>query len=219
MSEINNDAYRKWKLSTFGSDYMTWHEGLYTHQVEALKGEARQSAIRMLVFGVNIGDSYAAQALAAMREISAVGDIRAALSKASGEDRVRFAQSIHDLVPEDAAQGTMAKYLIEVLEKSAGHWGPRINAAMGLREYKDAASEQALLKAVENDPEYLVRYHCCGSLFARWKVVPECLTDHPDLFGLIRTVREGDPIQDLATRSREAAVLLKKLRNSVEQKE
>src|ERR1700733_8281665 len=50
MSEINNDAYRKWKLSTFGSDYMIWHEGLYTHQVEALKGEARQSAIRMLVF-------------------------------------------------------------------------------------------------------------------------------------------------------------------------
>jgi HEAT repeat protein len=167
----------------------------------------------MLLFGVKTGDSHAATALAAMGETGAVPDIRTALTTASGDHKVRFASAIHDLSPEDSSSNSISRELIEVLEKTDSPWSTRITAAIGLKDFGDAASEQALLKAVENDKDYLVRYHSCDSLLLRWGVEPPQISSHSDIFKLICDPREGDAIMDLPTRGREAVVLLEKLHN------
>jgi HEAT repeat protein len=212
MAEINQADYMTWKTSTFGDLYYIWHDGLPIEAVTSLSGDARSHAVRMLMFGVQNKDGHAATALAAMGESSALPDLRTALSTASGEDKVSIAGAINQLSREEDSSH-MAKELVSVLEAQALHWGTKINAAMGLRAFKDKESEEALLRAVEEQDQYLVKYHSCGSLLVRWGVEPSDISRHPAIFSLIRDVREEDTIKDEAERGREAVRLLNQLKN------
>lgn len=177
-----DDTYRQWKEKLFGSDYMIWHDGLYERGVSALRGAAREEAVRMLRVGLAYDDAYAAQALAAMDERDATEDVRALLPRVSGGARVRVALALFRL----AADPAMAAEIGAVLAPSALPWGERIDAAIALRDFTDDASERALLAAIDDD-EYLVRYHACNSLLVRWRVKPSDISQHRDIFPLITT--------------------------------
>jgi hypothetical protein len=213
-------TYKAWKSSTFGTEYNIWHEGLDTEAVTILTDESRTNAIAMLLYGITaLNDSHCATAIAAMNYTPAIPEIRSALQTSSGEDKVRYARAIHDLSkitesPETSASvsNSMAKELISVLEQSEGHWGPPISAAISLRDFSDKESEKALLNAVKENKEYLVKYHCCNSVLGRWGVEPGQVSAHQELFKWICDTREGDVVTDKAQRGREAVAILEGLR-------
>jgi HEAT repeat protein len=206
------DEYRQWKLETFGSDYMIWHDGLHILAVSSLTGDARENALVMLHKGVKLGDSHAADALAGMGEVGAVADLRAQLAQSKGEDRVRVASAIHALSPDES----LANELIEVLKNQSLHWGNRMRAAIGLRQFGDSESESALLDAIEHDGDFLVRNHASESLLARWGVNPSSIAMHQEIFKLISSPQSGVLTVEEQARLAEATTLLKKLHKQEE---
>jgi hypothetical protein len=186
---------------------MIWHDGLCTELVAELRGDARRQALEMLRLGVALGDSHAAEALAAMNEAGDTPAMRAQLQSARGADRVRVALAIHSVAPDPE----LASRLIGVLR---GHpsWSDRIDAAIGLRRFAGAADEAALLEAVAKDPEYLVRYHASESLLARWRVSPSKISKHESIFGDICGPDEGEPGTGDFARYARARAKLEKLR-------
>lgn len=185
----DEDRWTAWKEATFGSGYMIWHDGLDTGAVTRLTGEERDRALEMLRLGLALGDAHASEALAAMRDPASLATMRQVLEKSVGIDRVRTALAIHDLAPDPS----LAKYLMEVLVAPL-HWSHRIDAAIGLRHFSGAEDERALLEAVEHDPEYLVRNHAASSLLVRWKIEPQELTQHSELFGHICGPKDEEPM-------------------------
>lgn len=183
----NEDDYRLWKAALFGSDYMIWHDGLDLSAVQSLTGDARETALNMLRQGVERGDSHAAQALAAMGDVRTVAVLRAQLEHSTGSNKVRVARAVHALSPDES----LAHQLIPVLEDGALHWGEQMSAAIGLRDFADAASERALLGAVARNGSFLVRYHAAESLLLRWRVVPPAIAEHREIFDLIRSPQQG----------------------------
>lgn len=201
---IDEAAFRAFKESTFGSEYMIWHDGLYTGGVSRLTGEARAHALAMLRFGLSIGDAHAAEALAAMGDDGARDAMLASMTGADGATVVRTALAAHAL----RAEPGLAAHLVRVLE-SGEHWSVRIDAAIGLRHFRGAEDERALLDRVEHDVEYLVRYHASESLLARWKVKRREINAHPAIFALISTPSDGAPSKEhLAGYARARAALL-----------
>lgn len=128
----------------------------------------------MLRTGLEIKDSRAAEVLAAMKGVSAVPELQAQLAQSSGDSQVCVARAINAISPDES----LSKELVEVLEDGSLHWGVRIDAAIGLREFGDEISERALRQAVEHDGKYLVRYHASESLLQRWRVVPSTVASH-----------------------------------------
>ena len=214
MPEITETEYKTWFTATFGSSYYIWHDGLPTEVVTPLTGEARSQAVRMLLFGIQLKDGYAAEALGDMGETSALPYLRTALPNASEDSKVKIALAIKQLHGEDDPS-TPAANLISVLDNRNTHWGPRINAAMGLRQFKSLESEEALLRAVELEDEYLVRYHSCESLLARWGVQPPSISLQKPIFALICDAQEDDVMKDKSERGRKAVGLLQELKSSV----
>ncbi len=210
---VTEAEYQTWFTSTFGDTYSIWHDGLRTEMVTGLTGEARAEAVQMLLFGLTLKDGYAAQALGKMGETSALPSLRAALAdNASADSRIKIALAINKLSTQ---QDDEAHQLISVLDTQGIHWGPKIDAARGLRQFKSQETEDALLRAVERDDEYLVKYHSCESLLVRWGIQPPSISSHATIFALICDVKEGDAITDQRERGKEAARLLKGLKNSV----
>jgi len=207
MSEAT-DRWRAWKEQTFGNDYMIWHDGLYTAGVAALTGQPRDEALSMLRLGLSLGDDHAAEALAAMGDAASVESMRAKLADAQGTEKVRLALAMHELQPDPV----LAEHLVDVL-RGPLHWAHRIDAAMGLRRFSGAADEAALLRAVEEDPDYLVRYHACDSLLVRWGIQPAEVTGHREIFERVCGPKDDAPLEagDFA-RFREARALLEGLR-------
>ena len=205
---ITEAEYNAWKISTFGDLRHIWYDGLPVEAVTSLSGDARSHAVRMLIFGVQNKDEHAAATLSAMGETSGLPDLRTALSTASGNNKVSIALAINHLSREEGSS-TMAKELISVLEEQDLHWGTRLKAAMGLRAFKDKESEEALLRAVEGQDDYLVRFHSCESLLVRWGVEPSDISLHPAIFSLIC---EEDASKDKAEGGREAVRLLNQLK-------
>lgn len=208
MAEAD-ERWKRWKEETFGTEYMIWHDGLYTEPVASLTGTEREAALAMLRLGLSLGDSHAAEALAAMGDARTTDAMRAKLDDARGSERVRLALAVHQLGPDPA----LAACLVEVL-RSPRHWSDRIDAAIGLRNFSGGDDESALLGAVETDPEYLVRYHACDSLLVRWGIEPADVTRHPEIFARVRGRQDDAPLEatDFA-RLREARALLEQLRD------
>jgi hypothetical protein len=199
--------WQAWKEATFGSEYAIWHDGLSTEAVADLRGEARRRALEMLRLGLELGDSHAAEALAAMNEAGAAPAMRAQLHTAQGADRVRVALAVHAVTPDPE----LATRLVGVLR---GHpsWSARVDAAIGLRQFAGAPDEAALIDAVAKDAEYLVRYHASESLLARWRVSPPEISKHPSVFSDICGPDEGKPSADDFVRYARARAELEKLK-------
>lgn len=160
----------------------------------------------MLRLGLSLGDAHAGQALAAMGEADDIDAIREQMRRATGSERVRLALAIHRLRPDPA----LARELVGVL-RSRMSWSERIDAAIGLRAFAGADDEAALLAAV-TDADYLVRYHACDSLLARWGASPRGISHHPDIFPLICGPQDGAPTEADRARYARARALLEQLR-------
>ncbi|MCA9650778.1 MAG: hypothetical protein KC501_12765 [Myxococcales bacterium] len=83
MSDHEDDPrlrWHRWKEAALGRGHELWHEGLDVSRVTRLRGAARQEALDMLGLGVDLGDSHAAQALAAMGVPEAVPRLERALA-------------------------------------------------------------------------------------------------------------------------------------------
>ena len=209
-------TWTRWKEATFGTGYSIWHEGLDVAAVTRLEGEARTSAVAMLQLGRSLGDDHATEALAAMGDAPTLAAMRERLDTddppLEPATRVRTALILHQRAPDPL----LAAHLVAVL---ASPWSKRqvdssrIDAAIGLRRFDGAGDEAALLVAV-GDPSYLVRYHACESLLARWRVRRLQITEHPEIFALIRGGdREVAGPEELA-RADEARARLRALRGS-----
>ncbi|WAS97165.1 hypothetical protein [Nannocystis punicea] len=206
-------TWSRWKEETFGSGYHIWHEGLDVGAVTRLKGQARARALAMLRLGRSLGDDHASEALAAMGDAPTIAAMRARLDADDPylppATRVRFARILHRITPDPR----LAEHLLAVLGTtwSKGQsWSPRIDAAIGLRDFAGEAAEAALLAAVA-DPHYLVRYHACESLLHRWRASRRQLTDHPALFALIRGPDDESPGPDDLARYADAQQRLRAL--------
>lgn len=200
----HDDAARwaAWKEATFGTPYMIWHDGLDVGAVTRQRGAAREEARAMLRLGLSLGDSHAAEALAALGDASEAEAMRALLATAHGTERVRLALALHAVRPDPSLAGE----LVAVLQ-SPVHWGTRVDAAIGLRHFAGAADEAALLAAVA-DPEYLVRYHACESLLARRGVRPGELMRHAEVFSRICGPDDRAPTDEDLARYAEARARL-----------
>jgi HEAT repeat protein len=148
---ITKAEYNTWRISTFGDPYHIWHDGLPVKAVTSLSGDARSHAVRMLIFGVQNNDGHAAAALSAMGETSALPDLRTALSTACGNNKVSIALAINHLSSREEGFSTMAKEL-----SAQDLWGAKLEAAVRLRAFKDKENDEALLRAVEGQDDYLV---------------------------------------------------------------
>lgn len=206
-------TWARWKEETFGTGYHIWHAGLDVSAVTRLKGQARANAAAMLRLGRSLGDEHAAEALAAMGDIPTLAAMRATLIAddplLSPAARVRTALLLHRLRPEPE----LAAHLIAVLQLpwSEGQpWSPRVDAAIGLREFDGEDSEAVLLAAVA-DRSYLVRYHACESLLVRYSGRPRALDDHPRLVALLRSPGDDAPTVDDIWRYEEARRRLRAL--------
>lgn len=172
-------TWARWKEQTFGSAHEIGRGGLNTGAVTRRRGARRAEALAMLRLGLTLGDSDAAAALAAMGDATAAESIRRRLGEVAGAERVKLALALHELRPDPS----LAAELVAVLQSRLS-WSERIDAAIGLRSFRGADDEAALLAAVA-DPDYLVRYHACESLLARWRVRPAEIARHADIFPLI----------------------------------
>jgi hypothetical protein len=182
--------WERWKEQTFGTAYDIWHDGLYTGVVTGLTGEARASAVAMLRLGLALGDDHAAEALAAMGEAGDADAMRAELARATGAARVRIALALHEIAPDPK----LAAELVGILEGGFS-WPDRIDAAIGLRRFRGADDEAALLRALVDD-EYLVRYHASESLLSRWGIEPASITSHGAIFSDLCGPTEGTPTEE-----------------------
>ncbi|MBL8992879.1 MAG: hypothetical protein JNM63_06030 [Spirochaetia bacterium] len=207
METDERERWKAWKLKTFDTDYMIWHDGLYTGAVTDLVGPAREEALTMLRLGVSLGDSHASEALAAMKDTASLDSMVAELAKASGAERVRIALAIHALSPDPA----LSAELIAVLQ-GPDHWSTRIDAAIGLREFRGAVDESALLDSIEKDPDYLVRYHSGESLLVRWNINPPDLSKHDGIFGLLVTSEDKELTPEDFAKFKKARELLQALK-------
>jgi len=161
----------------------------------------------MLHKGIEFGDSYAAEALAAMGDTRALDEMRVQLRKSTDHHRIRFALAINSLSPNDS----LANELIEEF-KLPFEWNIHMRAAIGLRYFSDTASERALLNEIEQNGKFLVRYHASNSLLWRWDVTPTDISKHPEIWELIRNPDEYVMTADERARMREAVMRLERLR-------
>lgn len=216
LSPLMNDlaaTWRRWKTDTFGTGYQIWHEGLDVGAVTRLKGQARASALAMLRLGRALGDDHASEALAAMGDAPTIAAMRARLAAGdpflSPTARVRIAAILHGVEPDPR----LAEHLVAVLRTTwskGQHWSPRVDAAIGLREFDGPDDEAALLDALA-DPNYFVRYHACESLLHRYRASRRRLSAHPKLLALLRSPDDDVPSPQDAGRHAEARRILQAL--------
>jgi hypothetical protein len=181
-------TWRAWKEATFGTDYMIWHDGLYTGGIARREGEARAETLRMLLLGLQLGDPVAAEALGAMRAGEALEGLRALLPTTHGRAKVKVALAIHEIEPNP----DLAEDIIEVL-RSHPLWGDRIDAAIALRRFPAAKVDEALLSSVAHDPDYLVRNHAAESYLHVHCVHPPEIAEHRTIFGDIVSGDDREP--------------------------
>lgn len=206
-------TWARWKEETFGTGYHIWHEGLDVSVVTRLKGQARANAEAMLRLGRSLGDDHASEALAAMGDIATLAAMRAELladdPTLPPAARVRTARLLHRLRPDPE----LAEHLVAVLRApwSEGQpWSPRVDAAIGLRDFDGDDVDAALLAAVA-DPVYLVRYHAGESLLLRYRARPWQIAAYPRIFALIREPVSAPPTAADRARYAEAAQRLRAL--------
>jgi hypothetical protein len=82
---------------------------------------------------------------------------------------------------------------------------------MGLRHLPGEGVTEALLATVENDPEYLVRYHAAESLLHLGEVTPTDISLHPGIFSDLVAGADQEPTAEHHARHACAAAALRAL--------
>jgi len=132
--------------------------------------------------------------------------VEARLGIGGGQFAVEAARAIASLGGDREAA---IAWVVEAL--GWGGWSDRLDVAMGLRHLPGEGVLEALLAAVENDPEYLVRYHAAESLLHLGKVTPTDISLHPAIFSDLVAGADEEPTAEHRERHARAAAALRAL--------
>ncbi len=144
--------------SFFGDPYMAWHDGLDTRSLEALEGDQRKEAERLLLEALGTSDYRPSVGLRVLGSKSAVDKLKMKLGDAVGKERVETALALWEIAEWPPAVNVLINEL-----QGDPDWGARIDAARALRDINKPEVIKALLGALE-DGEDLVRSHAADSL-------------------------------------------------------
>lgn len=168
MGASRSYNFQSFEESYFGDPYMAWHDGLDSDALAALEGEEREEAERMLLAALGNGDYRPAAGLKVLESRKASAPLKTRLKEVSGREAVEVALALWNMEKYEPAM----RAIIDVLQDGQ-HWGERIDAAIALRYVLVPDAEEALWRALGNDPENLVRYHASDSLLVRHGLSPE----------------------------------------------
>jgi HEAT repeat protein len=172
---MSSSAWRRFYESFFGDMYMSWHDGLDVAAIDALTPEQKTEAEKLLMDALSNGDWRAPTGLSALGVTASAPLMKAGITGAGGNSRVILASALWKLEQWPDA----VDHLVQVLENDA-FWSTRMNAAIALGDLGDAAPQAALWRAVEHDPDALVRNHAAHSLLR--------------LHGLSQSIAETQPL-------------------------
>lgn len=184
----------------FGTPYEVWHDGIPEGRIDLADPAELRDA---LPAGLGDGDWVAAVAVRRLADPALLPLVAARQGIGGGRFAVEAARAIAELGGDRAAA---TAWVVEAL--AWGGWPDRLDVAVGLRHLPGEGVIDALLAAVENDPEYLVRYHAAESLLHLGKVIPTDITLHPGIFSdLVAGTDEESTAGHRARHARAAAAL------------
>ena len=187
----------------FGTPYEVWHDGIHEGQIDLADPAELRAA---LPEGLEAGDWVAAAAARRLKDPGFLPLLAARLGIGGGRFCVEAARAIVALGGEREAAVAWA-----VAALGRGGWPDRLDVAMGLRHLPGSGVIEALLTAVESDPEYLVRYHAAESLLHLGGIEPPDITGHPEVFADLAAGADREPTDEEKQRHARAAAALRGL--------
>jgi hypothetical protein len=187
----------------FGTPYEVWHDGIHEGQIDLADPEELRAA---LPEGLEAGDWVAAVAARRLADPALLPLVAARLGIGGGRFAVEAARAIAELGGDREAA---TAWVVAAL--GWGGWPDRLDVAMGLRHLPGEGVVEALLAAVENDPEYLVRYHAAESLLHLGSITPTDISLYPDIFSDLVAGADQEPTAEHRERHARAAAALRRL--------
>ncbi len=187
----------------FGTPYEVWHDGIQEGQIDLADPAELRAA---LPEGLEAGDWVAAVAARRLADPALLPLVAARLGIGGGRFAVEAARAIAELGGDREAA---TAWVVEAL--GWGGWPDRLDVAMGLRHLPGEGVIEALLAAVESDPEYLVRYHAAESLLHLGGIIPTDITLHPGIFSDLVAGADQEPTAEHRDRHTRAAAALRRL--------
>ncbi|MBN2114560.1 MAG: hypothetical protein JW785_10600 [Acidimicrobiia bacterium] len=187
----------------FGTPYEVWHDGIQEGRLDAADPQELRAA---LPEGLADGDWVAAVAARRLADPSLLPVVTARLGIGGGRFAVEAARTIVALGGDRAAAVSWA---VDAL--GWGAWSDRLDVAMGLRHLPGPGVVEALLAAVEQDPDYLVRYHAAESLLHLGGIAPLDITGHPEVFADLVAGADREPTAEERRQHARAAAALRRL--------
>jgi len=187
----------------FGTPYEVWHDGIQESRLDSADLAELRAA---LPEGLSDGDWVAAVAARRLADPSLLPLLTARLGIGGGRFAVEAARAIAALGGDRAAAVSWAAAAL-----GWGGWSDRLEVAMGLRHLPGPGVVEALLAAVEGDPDYLVRYHAAESLLHLGGIDPADITGHPEVFADLASGADREPTAEERRQHARAAIALSRL--------
>jgi hypothetical protein len=187
----------------FGTPYEVWHDGIHEGRIDLADPVELRAAVPE---GLEAGDWVAAMVARRLHDPTLLPLVEARLGIGGGQFAVEAARAIASLGGDREAA---IAWVVEAL--GWGGWSDRLDVAMGLRHLPGEGVIEALLAAVENDPEYLVRYHAAESLLHLGEVNPTDISLHPGIFSDLVAGADQEPTAEHHARHARAAAALRSL--------
>lgn len=187
----------------FGTPYEVWHDGIQEGRIDLADPVQLRAAVPE---GLEAGDWAAAVVARRLADPTLLPLVEARLGIGGGQFAVEAARAIASLGGDREAA---IAWVVEAL--GWGGWSDRLDVAMGLRHLPGEGVIEALLAAVENDPEYLVRYHAAESLLHLGEVTPTDISLHPAIFSDLVAGADEEPTAEHRERHARATAALRAL--------
>gem|GEM_PF-1819762 len=187
----------------FGTPYEVWHDGIQESRLDSADPRDLRAA---LPEGLSAGDWVAAVTVRRLADPALLPLVTARLGIGGGRFCVEAARAIVALGGDRAAAVSWA---VDAL--GWGAWSDRLDVAAGLRHLPGPGVVEALLAAVEHDPDYLVRYHAAESLLHLGDITPLDITRHSEVFTDLAAGADREPTAEERKQHARAAAALRGL--------
>jgi hypothetical protein len=188
-------AGRPWadvRNELYGDPYMVWHDGPEFSGLRDAWRTEPEALLDQLFTGMGEGDALAAQSLAELEPAPTgealarvVAKLEQHLDSSPPGAQVQIGMALYRLTGDQKWSGPLGA----VLDRAV-FWGDRIDAAIALRRVTPSPELREVLLRNVLAEDYLVRYHCCGTL-RRWAGLDTDIDADDELFTLL--VRDDDP--------------------------
>lgn len=143
-------------------NFGAWHDGLDHRLFEQMSPDDRERAENDMLKA--LPDWRCIIGLGFIRSQKAIDPLRRLEKQLHGEQLVRVEQALLRIgVPGEGVPGAKTRQVLAG-EDSGSNKISRMDAAMALREFPSAETAAVLRQAVQDDDDYLVRYHAANSL-------------------------------------------------------